>query len=157
MKEERESGGVEAEKEENLREKLARRRRVLIRKSIRGGPTTPVLSSWSLYPLGQEQQPIIKDAPLTTNHTGASARKLGAALWEFQNYFPLSKMHRGNHSNGGGAPPPPRQRHHLHLHHHLNKDKGTLDLSNFLADNCPSSPEQVLFFFFGCFPPCLEI
>ncbi|XP_062029775.1 uncharacterized protein At5g41620-like [Rosa rugosa] len=142
MKEARESGGVElAEKEENLREKLARRR---IRKSIRGGPTTPVLSSWSLYPLGQEQQPIIKDAPLTTNHTGASARKLGAALWEFQNYFPLSKMHRGNHSNGGGGapPPPPRQRHHLHLHHHLNKDKGTLDLSNFLADNCPSSPEQ---------------
>ncbi|KAL6174785.1 hypothetical protein ACLB2K_051431 [Fragaria x ananassa] len=138
-----ESRGEEAEKEENLGEKLARRRRVLIRKSSRGGPDTPVLSSWSLYPFGQEQQrqPIIKDALLTasTDHTCVSARKLGAALWEFQNYFPLSEMHRGN-----GVPPPPRQQlHHLHLHHHhLGKDKGTLDLSNFLADNCPSSPDQ---------------
>lgn len=148
MKEAGDSGSEEAEKEENLGEKLARRRRVLIRKSRRGGPTTPVLCSWRLCPFGQEQ-PIIKDAPFfaitttaTANPTSPSARKLAAALWEFQHYFPLSKMHRGN---GGGAPPPPRQRHHLHLHHHLSKDKGTLDLSNFLADNCPSSPDQVLF------------
>ncbi|XP_050376423.1 uncharacterized protein At5g41620 [Argentina anserina] len=140
-----ESGGEEAEKEEILGEKLARRRTrsVLIRKSSRGGPTTPVLSSWSLFPFGQEQQhqPIIKDALFTTttstNQTRVSARKLGAALWEFQNYFPLSKMHRGNHNNGVGAPPPPRQR-----HHHPAKDKGILGLSNFLADNCPSSPDQ---------------
>ncbi|CAB4280056.1 unnamed protein product [Prunus armeniaca] len=137
MKREGESGEGGAEKEENLREKLRRRRG-----KSRSGPSTPVVSSWRLCPFGHNT--IIKDPHLTSNTTtsSVSARKLAAALWEFQNYhyLPLSKMHRAPHNNGGPAAPPPRLRH-LQLHHHLSKDKG-LDLSNFLADNSPSSPDQ---------------
>lgn len=130
-----------AEKEENLGEKL--RRGVLVGK--RGGPSTPVVSSWGLL-VAAEHDTIIKHShhqPQPSSIAIVSARKLAASLWEFHHYQPFHKMHRGfAHSNGGaGAGPPPRLRH-LHHHHHLHKDKG-LHLSNFLADNCPSSPEQV--------------
>lgn len=147
MKREGESGEGGAEKEENLGEKLRRRRG-----KSRSGPSTPVVSSWRLCPFGHNT--IIKDPHLTSNTTtsSVSARKLAAALWEFQNYhyLPLSKMHRAPHNNGGPAAPPPRLRH-LQLHHHLSKDKG-LDLSNFLADNSPSSPDQVLVLNFVSLP-----
>lgn len=144
------SGEGVAEKEENLGEKL-RRGVVLVGK--RGGPCTPVVSSWRLFSLSGSQAIINKQhpsssfslsqpqPPITTTTASVSVRKLAAALWELQHYFPLAKMHRGAHSNG--APPPPRLRHLHHPHHRLHKDKATLDLSNFLADNSPSSPDQV--------------
>ncbi|KAM1584966.1 hypothetical protein ACFX1Z_037890 [Malus domestica] len=153
MKKEGESGEGGEEKEENLGEKLRGRRRrgVLIRKSTGGGPTTPV-SSWSwrpCCPFGLD--PIInKDSHFTINTSSSSsysvsARKLAAALWEFQHFQFLPKMHRGPHTNGGGGgggAPPPRLRHLQLQHHHLSRDKKALDLSHFLADNSPSSPDQ---------------
>ncbi|XP_010096454.2 uncharacterized protein At5g41620 [Morus notabilis] len=162
-------GGGGAEKEENLGEKL--RRGILV--GERGGPCTPVVSSWRLFSLSDPHHTIINQHPFsksaifdTSDHhhhqtiqqqqqQQPSVRKLAAALWELQHYLPLAKMHRGAHVNGGGGAgaaangaPPPRLRnlhhhHHQrhHSHHHLHKDKG-LDLSNFLADNSPSSPDQ---------------
>ncbi|XP_022970027.1 uncharacterized protein At5g41620-like [Cucurbita maxima] len=54
-------------------------------------------------------------------------------------------MHRASNngvSNGGGAADSRLiRRRYFHHHHHSNKDKA-LDLSNFLGDPCPSSPEQ---------------
>ncbi|KAH7513840.1 uncharacterized protein At5g41620 [Ziziphus jujuba] len=147
MKKEGESGEGGAEKEENLGEKL--RRGLLVGK--RGGPSTPVVSSWRAIINKHHHHPLQPSSSSTipTNNSTVSlvsARKLGASLWEFQHYLPFPKMHRGPHSNGAAAaaagPPPSRLRHlHHHNHHHLHKDKG-LDLSNFLADNSPSSPEQ---------------
>ncbi|KAG2680966.1 hypothetical protein I3760_11G123200 [Carya illinoinensis] len=123
------SGEGGAEKEENLGEKL-RRGVVLIGK--RGGPCTPV-RSWRLW-APPAHDTIIKSYP-------PSARKLAAALWEFQYlYFPTSKMHRG--VSNGGPLPDSRLRRHQHRHYNKpSKDKG-LDLSHFLADNSPSSPDQ---------------
>lgn len=144
MKRVGESGEGGAEKEENLGEKL--RRGVLVGK--RGGPSTPVVSSWGLLVSAEHgaiiNHPVHHQQPQPSSSIAiVSARKLAASLWEFHHYQPLHKMqNRGgahSHSNGGG--PPPRLRH-LHHHHHLHKDKG-LHLSNFLVDNCPSSPEQV--------------
>ena len=153
----RKSGEEGAEKKENLGEKL-RRGVVLVGKRREGPCTTPVVSSWRLFSSLSGHQTIIKEDPFlllpysqpainitnTAANNTVSVRKLAAALWELQQYLPLAKMHRGAHSNGGGGAglPPPRLRH-LHPHHHLHKDKGTLDLSNFLADNSPSSPDQV--------------
>ncbi|KAF3955316.1 hypothetical protein ACB098_01G147300 [Castanea mollissima] len=144
MKREGKSGEGEAEKEENLGEKL-RRGALLVGK--RGGPSTPV-HSWRLWaPLPPStlaaHDTIINNKdyfPFSHSLPSPSARKLAAALWEFQHYFPLSKMHRGV-SNGGGGGADSRLRRHPHHHYKLSKDKG-LDLSHFLADNSPSSPEQ---------------
>ncbi|KAM6588717.1 hypothetical protein CsatA_011322 [Cannabis sativa] len=143
------SGEGVAEKEENLGEKL-RKEVILVGK--REGPciTTPVVSSWRLFSLSGHQT-IIKDSSFiisqppisTTFASSVSVRKLGAALWELHHYLPLAKMNRGVHSNGGGGGGPPRLRHHLHPHHHLHRgEKAALDISNFLGDNSPSSPEQ---------------
>lgn len=123
----------EAEKEENLGEKL--RRGVLVGK--RGGPTTPVVSTWRLCHPPEAHDSIIKE------NSHLSARKLAAALWEFHHYFPISKMHRGVVVNGA-SDSKMRRRHHRSQHQY--KDKG-LDLSHFLADPSPSSPEQVMFCF----------
>ncbi|XP_047166144.1 uncharacterized protein At5g41620-like isoform X1 [Vigna umbellata] len=119
----------EAEKEEKLGEKL--RRGVLVGKSR--GPSTP-FPSW-----------------LSHTHTNkyiwdhsVSARKLAAALWEFNHSFPLFQMHRSAANNAqpsaaaaAAAPDPRHRRHHYILH----KDKA-LHISNFLADASPSSPDQ---------------
>ncbi|KAL5551898.1 hypothetical protein UlMin_002074, partial [Ulmus minor] len=146
MKREGESGEGGAEKEENLGEKL--RRGVLVGK--RGGPSTPVVSSWRLFFIDTSIKDPSSSSPsafIASGPPSVSVRKLAAALWEFQSYHPISKMHRGGHGNGGGAAGagagahPPRLRHLHHHRHHVHKDKG-LDLSNFLADNSPSSPEQ---------------
>ncbi|KAJ7952101.1 Intracellular protein transporter USO1-like protein [Quillaja saponaria] len=115
----------EAEKGENLGEKL--RRVVLVGK--KGGPCTPV-PSWRLW---AAQDTIIKDH-LLPPHT-VSARKLAAALWEFQHYIPLFNMHRTVNNGAAGDSRPRRH------HYHHNKDKG-LDLSTFLAVPSPSSPDQ---------------
>jgi len=114
----------EAEKEENLGEKL--RRGVLVGK--RRGPSTPLPSWLSLTHNTKHVQ----------DHS-VSARKLAAALWEFNHHF--FQMHR----SANNAPPPaavadPRHRRH---HYVLHKDKA-LHISNFLADASPSSRDQVL-------------
>lgn len=121
----------EAEKEEKLGEKL--RRGVLVGKSR--GPFTPV-PSWSWA---------------HNNHSSSvlslSARKLAAALWEFNHSFPLFQMHHHRSANnasaaaasGAGADPRLRRHHHYILH----KDRAPV-ISNFLADASPSSPDQVL-------------
>ncbi|KAI4326866.1 hypothetical protein L6164_019391 [Bauhinia variegata] len=116
MKREEKSEG-EAEKKENLGEKL--RRGVVVGK--RGGPCTPV-SSWRLW---GAHDTIIKAPPPTI-----SARKLAAALWEFHHYLPLFEMHRN-----GAAPDTRLRRHHYNNH----KDP---HLSTFFADASPSSPDQ---------------
>lgn len=177
-------GGRAGKKEEKLGEKL--RRGVLV--GERGGPCTPVVSSWRLFSLplsnsDTHHPTLIKLHPLSqpsifpsssSDHFHlhhhhprpppvVSVRKLAAALWELQHYLPLAKMHRGAHANGGGAGaggggggagtagaganggPPPRLRnlhHRHHSHHQLHRDKA-LDLSNFLADNSPTSSDQV--------------
>ena len=174
MEREGKGGEGEAEKQENLGEKL--RRGALVGK--RCGPTTPVVSSWTLFSL-PHSHPIttpkrasasasasaFANPSASASAPAVSVRRLGAALWELQGYLlPFAKMHRGGaQANGAGAgaanggPPPPRLRHlsnHNHRHH---KDKGVLDLSHFLADNnsLTSDPDQVgvytmdhLFFFF---------
>lgn len=122
----------EAEKEEKLGEKL--RRGVLVGKSR--GPFTPV-PSWSWA---------------HNNHSSSvlslSARKLAAALWEFNHSFPLFQMHHHRSANnaaacgGVGADPRLRRHHHYILHKHR-----APDISNFLADASPSSPDQVLLLF----------
>jgi len=139
-----ENGGVE--KEENLGKKL--RRGVLIGK--RCGPCTPV-PSWRIW--APPQETIINQTdPFHSSSASASAsisaRKLAAALWEFHHYLPLPKMHRAskNGVSNGAADSRLIRRRHFHHHH---KDKA-LELSNFLGDPCPSSPEQVCFFCGGC-------
>lgn len=142
------SGEGGAEKEENLGKKL--RREVLIGK--RCGPCTPV-PSWRIWapPLPPQETIISQTNPFYHNScfsstSSISARKLAAALWEFHQYLPLPpKMHRAsNNGVSNGAPADSRliRRRYFHHHHHSHKDK-TLDLSNFLGDPCPSSPEQV--------------
>ncbi|KAF9685887.1 hypothetical protein SADUNF_Sadunf03G0101300 [Salix dunnii] len=145
------SGGRATEKEERLREKL--KRGVLVGKRVGPFSCTPV-RHWKPLPTAhvsiidnadtnslQEEQ---EEPPLllfnNSNTVVVSARKLAAALWEFNHYLPsLSKMHRGVHiSNGGGGDS--RLRRHEKRHHFL-KDKG-LDLSHFLADPTPISPDQ---------------
>lgn len=131
------SGEGEAEKEENLGEKL--RRGVLVGKSK--GPSTPVaLPSWRLSVLGpshHNRRPIQDH-----HHHQTSARKLAAALWEFHHYYyfpPFQvQMHRPL-NNGASADPRLRRRHYT-----LHKDKAP-DISKFLAetDASPSSPDQV--------------
>ncbi|CAJ1927531.1 unnamed protein product [Sphenostylis stenocarpa] len=118
----------EAEKEENLGEKL--RRGVLVGKSR--GPSTP-LPSWlsATHANKYIQGPSV------------SARNLAAALWEFNNSFPLFQMHRSANNatapaGAAGAGADPRHRRH---HYILHRDKA-LDISNFLADASPSSPDQ---------------
>ena len=121
MKRHGKSGEAEAEKEENIVEKL--RRGVLIGK--RGGPSTPnpVVSSWTCH------HTIIKEHRPTV-----SARKLAAALWELhQYYFPFFEMHRPTNNGDPGL-----RRHRYNLH----KDKAP-DLSTFFPDASPSSPDQV--------------
>lgn len=140
--------GEGAEKEENLGKKL--RREILIGK--RCGPCTP-LHSWRIWAPPQQTiinqtHPFHHNTHFSSSSSFISARKLAAALWEFHQYLPLSKMHRASNngvSNGGGAAAPDSRlirRRYFHHHHHSHKDK-TLDLSNFLGDPCPSSPEQV--------------
>ncbi|KAL5814279.1 hypothetical protein ACOSQ4_024920 [Xanthoceras sorbifolium] len=144
MKRESKSGHGAAEKEENLGEKL--RRGVLVTK--RGGPSTPIVSSWRLWrynsidQFGEARDSIIKEEENTT--TLPSARKLAAALWEFHHYhLPISKMHRGGNVNANGVSESRmrRQRQHQHQRHHFFKDKG-IDFSHFQADPSPSSPDQ---------------
>ncbi|XP_057450031.1 uncharacterized protein At5g41620-like isoform X2 [Lotus japonicus] len=118
------SGEREAEKEENLGEKL-KRRGILVGKSK---PLSTPTTSWVLD--------TIIAAEEDHHHPNVSARKLAAALWEFHQYFP---MHRSA-SNGGAAAAggDPRLRRH---HYILNKDKAP-DITDFLADASPSSPDQ---------------
>lgn len=74
--------------------------------------------------------------PLNPPPHSVSARKLAAALWEYQHYFPLSaKMRRG--VNGHPPPQPhPRLR-------HLHKDKDLVDLrESYFPDPSPSSPDH---------------
>jgi len=115
----------EAEKEENLGEKL--RRGVLVGKSK--GPSTPLPSWLSLTHTTKH-----------IHHHSVSARKLAAALWEFNHSFPLFQMH----PSANNAPPAPSAAHprHRRRHYILHKDKA-LHISNFLADASPSSPDQV--------------
>ncbi|KAG6606056.1 hypothetical protein SDJN03_03373, partial [Cucurbita argyrosperma subsp. sororia] len=133
-----ENGGVE--KEENLGKKL--RRGVLIGK--RCGPCTPV-PSWRIWAPPQETiinqtDPFHSSSASASASASISARKLAAALWEFHHYLPLPKMHRAskNGVSNGAADSRLIRRRHFHHHH---KDKA-LELSNFLGDPCPSSPEQ---------------
>lgn len=119
----------EAEKKEKLGEKL--RRGVLVGKSK--GPCTP-LSSHTHFQDHQYQTVTV------------SARNLAAALWEFNHYFPLFQMHRASNNNaaaaaGAAAAADPR----LRRHHYK-----APDISNFLADASPSSPDQVRILFL-CF------
>ncbi|RZB77890.1 uncharacterized protein At5g41620-like [Glycine soja] len=117
----------EAEKEEKLGEKL--RRGVLVGKSR--GPFTPV-PSWS-WAHNYHSSSVLS----------LSARKLAAALWEFNHSFPLFQMHHHRSANnaaacgGVGADPRLRRHHHYILHKHR-----APDISNFLADASPSSPDQ---------------
>ncbi|XP_027361489.1 uncharacterized protein At5g41620-like [Abrus precatorius] len=103
----------EAEKEENLGEKL--KRGVLVGKSR--GPSTP-LPSWLL------------SFHNTHTHT-VSARKLAAALWEFNHYLPLFQMHRSVNNASDSR----HRRHYNFLH----KDKAP-DISAFFADASPDQP-----------------
>ena len=135
MKREGKSEGGEAEKVENLGEKL--RRGVLVGKSR--GPCTPVgVPSWRLW----GHNDIIQDHHhhLQHPHHTVSARKLAAALWEFHHYFPLFQMHRANGGGGGGGGggDPRLRRHHYNLH----KDKAP-DISNFFPDASTTSPDHV--------------
>ncbi|KAK7307887.1 hypothetical protein VNO77_41331 [Canavalia gladiata] len=117
MKREGKSGEGEAEKEEKLGEKL--KRGVLVGKSR--GPSTPV-PSWV--------RKHVQD------HYSVSARKLAAALWEFNHYLPLFQMHRPVNNSSTGADPRLRRHHYI-----LHKDKAP-DISTFFADASPSSPDQ---------------
>ncbi|KDP25350.1 hypothetical protein JCGZ_20506 [Jatropha curcas] len=150
------SGDVAAQKEERLGEKL--RRGVLVGKRVGPFACTPVrLWRCALTPRAhvsiiannnqEEEEPSSSLFARTFSfdkNTVVSARKLAAALWDFQHYLPLSKMHRGGHnnnySNGAAAAGDPRLRRHQNRHH-LFKDKG-IDLSHFLADPSPSSTDQ---------------
>lgn len=128
----------EAEKEENLIEKL---RRGVVLTGKKGGPCTPVLS-W------QHWAPPSHDTIINNNALNPpAARKLAAAFWEFQQlYFPLSEMHRSVSNGAAGSESRLRRRRHHHHHYNkLSRDNG-LDLSHFLADNSPSSPDQVYSF-----------
>lgn len=133
------SGERVAQKKENLGIKL--RREVLLRKSK--GPSTPLPSSSSslwLLPNNSNHcsSSVTRDhQPLPPTTTTVSARKLAAALWEFDHYSPLFPMHRPV-NNGGAADSRLRRRGHYTLH----KDKAP-DISNFLIDASPSSPDQV--------------
>ncbi|CAK7335650.1 unnamed protein product [Dovyalis caffra] len=146
------SGEGAAEKEERLREKL--KRGVLVGKRVGPFSCTPV-RLWKPLPTAhvsiidstninshreeQEEPPLLLFN--NTNTAAVSARKLAAALWEFQHYLPsLSKMHRGVHLTNGGGGGDSRFRRHEKRHHFF-KDRG-LDLSHFLADPSPSSPDQ---------------
>ncbi|KAJ8764927.1 hypothetical protein K2173_010392 [Erythroxylum novogranatense] len=155
------SGAGAAQKQETLWQKLGRGT-VLV--GTRGGPfaCTPVRlwssrSSALLNPIiigdfcynnkkDPSSFPLVpyshpKNHHHTTTSSCVSVRKLGAALWEFQHYLLLSKMHRGMHHNvsNGGASDHRLRRH--QNHHHVRREKG-LDLSRFLADPGPSSPDQ---------------
>lgn len=120
----------EAEKVEKLGEKL--RRGVLVGKSR--GPCTPT------HTHNYHSSSVLS----------VSARKLAAALWEFNHSFPLFQMHHHRSANNasaaaaGGAGADPRLR--RHHHYILHKDRAP-DISNFLADASPSSPDQVLLLF----------
>ncbi|XP_014632609.1 uncharacterized protein At5g41620 isoform X2 [Glycine max] len=116
----------EAEKVEKLGEKL--RRGVLVGKSR--GPCTPT------HTHNYHSSSVLS----------VSARKLAAALWEFNHSFPLFQMHHHRSANNasaaaaGGAGADPRLR--RHHHYILHKDRAP-DISNFLADASPSSPDQM--------------
>ncbi|KAG5071308.1 hypothetical protein JHK86_006519 [Glycine max] len=83
----------------------------------------------------------------SNNVLSVSARKLAAALWEFNHSFLLFQMHHHRSANnasaaaasGAGADPRLRRHHHYILH----KDRAPV-ISNFLADASPSSPDQGL-------------
>ncbi|XP_031402541.1 uncharacterized protein At5g41620 isoform X2 [Punica granatum] len=133
------SGEREAEKEENLGEKL--RRRVLLVSRRKGGPSTPVRL------LVFAREPIITlNTSATANPSSSSssssrcisARKLAAALWEFHHYFPLSSMHRGLVPNGV----PPRLRRLKDKDDCVGGGGGDFKDAHFIADPSPSSPDQ---------------
>ncbi|KAK7406074.1 hypothetical protein VNO78_07691 [Psophocarpus tetragonolobus] len=113
----------EAEKVENLGEKL--RRGVLVGKSR--GPCTPV-PSWVHKHIQDHHNCTL---------VSVSARKLAAALWEFNHCFPLFQMHRSSNNAAGAGADPRLRRHHYILH----KDKAP-DIANFLPDASPTSPHQ---------------
>ncbi|CAI8589346.1 unnamed protein product [Vicia faba] len=130
------SGERVAQKKENLGIKL--KREVLLRKSK--GPSTPLpsSSSYSLSLLPNHNKHC--NSSVTRDHqtlpTTVSARKLAAALWEFNHYSSLFPMHRPL-NNGAAADSRLRRRGHYTLH----KDKAP-DIGNFLVDASPSSPDQ---------------
>nr|XP_004511537.2 uncharacterized protein At5g41620 [Cicer arietinum] len=139
----------EAEKKENLGEKL-RREVLLVGKRKNKAPSTPLPSSSTKLWLFSHNNNINNKhccsssgggATIFHNHqtlptTTVSARKLAAALWEFSHYyFPLFQMHRPV-NNAAAADSRLRRRHYT-----LHKDKAP-DISNFIADASPSSPDQ---------------
>ncbi|KAJ4832349.1 hypothetical protein Tsubulata_002136 [Turnera subulata] len=176
-------GDGAAEKEERLVEKL--RREVLVGKRVGPFSCTPVrlwtttTTTTSRVNIIQNQDNNCSSSSRTRSRsnqvreekeptllittsfdngnrvTFVSARKLAAALWEFQHYLqPLSRMHRGGHSTsnnngvaGGGSDsrlrrhPNHHRSHHHHHHHHGFRDKG-IDLSHYLPDPSPSPPDQ---------------
>ncbi|XP_019421539.1 PREDICTED: uncharacterized protein At5g41620-like isoform X3 [Lupinus angustifolius] len=126
------SGEGKAKKEENLGEKL----RVLVGKSK--GTCTPLPYWKTLWEINKDQhhhhhhQQQHQLLPSTV-----SARNLAAALWEFHQLFQMHH-HRGGGGGGGGDP-------RLHRHHYnLHKDKAIVapEISNFLDDASPSSPDH---------------
>jgi hypothetical protein len=145
---------VKAEKKEKLGQKL--RREVLVGKSKPPStPSLPYSSStllWILTPNNNNNKHYNNNNNSSVIHqdhryqtlptTTVSVRKLAAALWEFNHYFPLFQMHRPV-NNGAAADSRLRRRHYT-----LHNDKAH-DISNFLADGAsPSSPDQVPFLFF---------
>lgn len=164
MKRAGESGEGEAEKEETLGGKL--RRAVLLAKGV---PSTPVrLSGFARDAIisvhRDDTNPFPPHSSYSPFDCSSSARKLAAALWEFQHYYynyccltsTLPEMHRGsfvgaNGGGGGGGNGPSRLRR-LHKHKDRGEDevggggvagRGGFDLSRFLDDPSPSSQDQV--------------
>lgn len=146
------SGDGVAEKEEFLGEKL--KRGLMVGKRVGPFACTPV-RHWNRiasqpsahFSTIDEEEPKLSPFYNSNKFSAVSARKLAAAVWEFQHYPPLSRMHRGvhinnhNHNNGSAAGD-----HRWRRHQNRRKDKA-LDLSHFLADPSPSSPDQVCLVF----------
>ncbi|XP_030454125.2 uncharacterized protein At5g41620-like [Syzygium oleosum] len=131
------SGEEAAEKEENLGQKL--RRGVILSKRC-GGPSTPVRLEFFARGAIIASSGSNPSSPSASPSRRISARKLAAALWEFTHYLASSRMHHHN-GNLGSIPLGLRR---------LRKDKdgggggggGGFELSHFLADPSPSSPDQ---------------
>ncbi|XP_065858756.1 uncharacterized protein At5g41620 [Euphorbia lathyris] len=142
------------ENEESLGEKL--KKGIMVGKRVGPLSCTPVRHwTWtsakpsayfSITQEEEEEEPKFYSLCHNKSSSSSSARKLAAAIWEFQYYLPLTKMHRGVHNNsnyqnnGGSGGGDLRLRRHGNRRH-LVKDK-RVDVSHFVADPSPSSPDQ---------------
>ncbi|CAL0332009.1 unnamed protein product [Lupinus luteus] len=126
------SGEGKAEKEENLGEKL----RVLVGKSK--GTCTPLPYWKTLWEINKDQHHHHQQQQHQLLPSTVSARNLAAALWEFHQLFQMHHHHGGGGGGGGGDP---RLHHH---HYNLHKDRAIVapEISNFLDDASPSSPDH---------------